>query len=238
MNLFMKCIVLLLVGSLISLYVGAQDIAEEISKINGFFKEKRNYEMSLSYGIFEDYDQVAPTRLQESSVKKKGTNLYTKYGEKEVYEVDDKVISIDHALKEVIFVKRYNKHQNISLDGFTHFLDSLLINCQEKRIEKVKGNTNKLVLGAHMSQYQQIEFYYNSKTYKMDKLVLYYRTNPYAQGSKPKMEIICTEFKDGDNIPDAFFSITNILSRKADKYVLQTSYKEYRLKNYYDEEER
>jgi hypothetical protein len=226
--------VLLFFMLLSSLIVSAQNVKEEIKKINAAFENTSSISMDISYAAFSNYYSTKPLETTRGSFKKNGNNYWSKMEEVEMCQNEKCMIYADNEEKQIIISNPPGKPKGKEL---YMNLDTLM-KYEFKSQIKTFGSFNRITFEYNdqdgLREYSKMDIYYDTKTYFINKCVLFYAeemsTDQEEKGpmDKPRLEISYTNisFSETDK---SIFSESNYFLQSGNKISGKGIYKNFEI---------
>ena len=212
----------------------SQNAKEDFEKINAAFDVER-LSMRISYDLYKNKDTKIVFQKESGELKQSRTFKWMKVGQVETIETDTYSLIIDHKGKAISMLgKRLNQKEDKNKNPFKINLDSILKMCEKVEFKKLNDQQNSYDLVFPLSEYSKIKVVYNSKTFFMEKMILYYNDAQDLEEKKgspeeaPRLEIVCSDINLDPIFTSNEYTYDTYLEKTADgKWVCKPAYKGY-----------
>lgn len=203
----------------------AQNIKEDIQKINENYVIEGSFQQEIRFQLFASYETKEALQSYTALIQKEGKSSYMKRGKVESLSNENFSLLVDHESKAIILQGAVQKDMSSISDVK---LDSMLSLCSKTEFESKKGN-----LGIHHFyfkdyRYDKVSFEFSRSSYLIKKMTLYSR----ADESPMRVEISFFNVRKQPNFPKNTFSANRYLDQKAGVYSPNANYSDYQLLNY------
>lgn len=220
--------------------VQAQNVAEDIRRINAALLKTEQLSFEMTYNVFPDSSSKSPMQTENGKWLKKGSSQYHLLGNIEtVRKMGELQLVIDHENKMAVVSAAPQVDGDGNMNSFMGIgsMEALLEQCQSIKYREINGMSVAYDLFPVASEFSKITVVFDRKLFLPLKFMLQY-ANPVTlveseegQTIIPRIEI---DFKNTRNTNDVskLTDINNYILRKGNSYVLVGPYKDYRLNNY------
>lgn len=211
------------------LWVNAQDIYQDIARINKSYENISQLEMKSEYRWFASRTAVEPIHTANGFLQRSPNGSYHKLGPTETLINQEYAISVNHEEKIVLLQIAPEKIEPLPLEIP---LDTLLGICKSYSFEEFGGKPSYLIeiKSAYADKFDKMRFVFNPRTYLIDQVILFPLEDPDAPGEFPRLEIDFFEVKtDVDFEMD--LSEDRFVIQKESSWYLKPAYTDYRLLN-------
>lgn len=216
----------------------AQDIRKQASadivKIREAYSRMESVSMNVSYKFFPEYDSKTPLEKHTGYYCKQGaSNYYMElYGTTTVS--NNEVVMVKNDSAKVFMLKKYYPEDTPQL---THEqFEKLLSVCSS--VDRVQGKDGsvsgyRLLFKGKIDGMSKVEFFFNTQSYFINKMVLYYDRPVIKQqfeGSevedypKPKLEVEYVNVNNSPVFDKKQFSVSKYLRKEKNGWQLNAPY--------------
>jgi len=227
----LKLIILLLLFC--TTLLRAQDPAKDFERVNKAYEEVNGVEMEVHYNVYETHSAVVSIDSQSGTYKKRGKDYYNSLMGVETLVENGTMITIDNKSKRMVLSPA---HELRVADIGGMDMAKLLKNYEKIEFVKKDENTKGYIVYTKMenNRLDKFEFYFDVRTYLLEKLVLYYgrsidlSTDGSGDEKKPRLEIIYSNVKVNPLFTDKEFAISTYVTI-GKKPSVTPKYKNYQL---------
>jgi len=171
-------IVFSILCSLFSNSINAQNIAEDIKKMNAANIYSEQFMAQLTVKVFSSEKDEKPSITQYYEIKKKGKDLYYKIDNKRILVNSSCVLVINDKEKKVLYSKNNGKSplNNQSIDVN---VDSLVKAYDNVEFKGITNGLKQYVIHQKKNPIPTIEIYFSENGEKLSKLIYHYDTKAY-----------------------------------------------------------
>ncbi len=214
----------------------AQNLKKDILAINMAYKNTNKMSLVMVLDMYETYTSNKLYFSQKVTLKKNGKNTLHASDETESINTPDYTIVKDDDEKLITYMPKKTV-QNEDEINFMVDIDSIGALCKSFKFNKEGNTTNSydfIMLDAYPN-YTRIKFFYNSKTYFIEKMVFFCEEedisvhNQKEKYSKARIEINYTEIDTKPSFKDSDFSYQRYMQKKGNKFELNPDLKKYEL---------
>lgn len=213
-------------------------VAEDLEKINARYNELGDISMNMEYKVYANWKSEIPIQIEKGELIKKGRIIYSKIGSVESLNTLDYNVVVDHDLKSIAIMPVITPEAiENNLSAISGNLSQVLKVCKRIEMVEINAQQNKctLVLPDGSFEYNKLEITYNSKSYLISKLVMYYTEAQNLKGDDdglketPRIEISYRNYITNPNYASVALTYERFLSKKGGKYFCKQKYTGYEL---------
>lgn len=183
-------ITILLVFLFDGLYAQRTYDRADFEKINATYAALTTLETEVEYVLFPNHTTTETYEKQKASLWRKGDKMRYKIAGVETLTTPERTYLIDHDDRQLIVNKTLPTKQN-PLTGID--LDKLLALCRRISYTRSPNGHKTYVLEVPMPDIEKVAFTFDTQSFLMQKVVLYYRQPQQMEkgmkAEKPRMEI-------------------------------------------------
>lgn len=219
-----------------SLFSLAQDIKQDIIKINQTYDKQDKMAFDYEIQMFETYTSNKVYFNQKGSTKKMGNCRVQIFDDSECLITPSYAIMVDRDEKYICYTPKRTDFKDDDI-GFMMNLDSISVFCKSYKFNKISENQNSYVF--HMKDdygdYEVVAVYFNSKTHFINKIVLYCDeqnvavNNEKERLSKPRMEINYKNLDLNPKYNERDFTYQRYLVKQGSGFLVNQNYRTYEL---------
>lgn len=152
---------------LVTAFVKAQSFMDDYTKAYNFYV-KNDFNISLKmYAVGHDKKEQY---MGEGTMVKSRSDYYTGYGDNETYIINHKLITVDHARKQVTYMKDYNAN-NLKTINRSMLDSSMFQNVDSVVYKGIKSGSKVYRVYGYNSEYDLLDIWIDQANYAVSKLV-------------------------------------------------------------------
>jgi hypothetical protein len=213
--------------------VSGQSYKEDFARINALYSEQQNISMSLQYSLYENYTSTTASDIQKGKVIKSKDAQFYQLSTFESLNTRKYSIQVDNK-KHIVNLSKARKLPGSMPAG----LDTLLASHKEVAFFDPGNGQKAYRIKTDITQYEQVDIYFNEKSFAIEKVVLFYRKAINLKNvaskdgkQKPRMEIICSNIILNLQSGNSDLSEKKYFRSISKTILLQPQYSGYRLIN-------
>lgn len=221
----LRCTLLLVVCFINASF--AQDVKDELIKINEAFTNSRSLYVEVTYNVFE---KGSPQALEtENSIFYKTNNLsYYKLKDVETVTEDSLQVIVDHAKKVIMLMPKATSVANSA--PMSQTIEAALKKCTKVNRLNMKGSKG-FELFIDGEEYDRISFSYNSKTYQLFDISFYYKKLMLKDGEKENIRMkMGYRYPKENKMND--LTLHSFVNKSTGSYAVNDRFKAYQLVDY------
>jgi hypothetical protein len=211
----------------------AQVAKDDFAKINQAYVTNSKMTMKTSYELFQNKETKNVFQKEIGEIKRDGNLQYTKLGDIETIRSKEYNVIVDHEDKN-ISVLGLSADPN-SLDEKTYMIDleKALKSCAKVEFNKENNNQNSYDLELPASEYSEIKIIFNSKTFLLEKMVLYYSELQNLEDKqdglkeRPRLEITYSDIDLRPRFSGSEFTYNKFIEKNGGKLNCKSPFKDY-----------
>ncbi len=219
--------------SLISI---GQELKSDVLAINKAYRQVNKMTLTFELNMFENYTTQKVYYTENGLIQKNGKNTYHKFEDNECINTPDYSVMIDKEEKEVVYAPK-----KVTFDyddpALALDLDSVLLMCKSHTFKKISGEiySYQFIMKEGYPDYGQICFYFNPKTYFIQKIIYYCNEddislhNDDEKYSKSRVEINYKDINTKPSFNSSDFTYEKYLVKSGNKFELKSSLTGYHL---------
>lgn len=231
----MTWLMIIIIGALMSSTLSAQNAKSDIQKINQVFIAQNEFAISMAYNLYANYSSGVVYSTEKGEVERSGQKEYSKLASIETVINDKYAVVIDNMAKAIMVQKAEKMKQKNVLPIS---LDTIIKYCKSIEYQKTSSDIGEYTLKMGFSDYQQIDIYFNTKTFLLTKLVLYSKkakkldeNDAKLKKEKPRLEIVFAEINLKPEIAPSVFSEATYITISGNTITGNGKYKNYKIIN-------
>ena len=211
--------------SLFGHMLGAQDLKEDLAKINKNYGGGIAFQQEIHFQLFSAFEGGEEIESYTTFVQKQGNASYSRRKEIESLRNEEVSVLINHASKAILIQDSPQSSSEImeNID-----LDSWLEKCEKTEFQKLSAKTAQYVFHFQDYRYGKIKLAFDPSSFLLKKISLYAREDETPM----RAEISFQKVKTLKSFPPKTFSEHKYVTQKEGKYVPTASYANYQLLNY------
>lgn len=233
----MKIIIAFILNLQLINMVAAQNADSDFKKINEAYLTNKNISMKIVYEIFKDYKSSKPFKSESGELKQNGFLQYKRTGNIETIQTTKYFLSVNHDQK---VISLSSLHVVDTVNFLSQFYDPKVVSyylakCKEKKFHKENSRLNSYYLEMADSNQDAIKIYFNSKTFFVEKLVMYFRRkinveqNSDGVKQRPRIEITYYDIELNKTYKLEEFAYDKFLYQKGVKWLAKQQYEAYKV---------
>jgi hypothetical protein len=211
--------------------LSAQNAKEDFSRIEKVYENAGALNIYANYLLYTGYSSGTLVEQQKSHFHMSGLTTYTRMGDIETVLSPNSTVIVDHSEKTIMLSPPSAKGKIKKKYGFN--IDSVLQKYKSVDYAKMSSNEAAYTLTFQTGQFESIKMYFNTSSYFLTKVILYYRDaideKPF-NGSRPRMEIQYDLTREESAEAEKYSEKKFFIIVKG-KYTLRPEYKKYRFFN-------
>lgn len=211
--------------------LSAQDAKEDFSRIEKAYENAGALNIYISYLLYSGENSTTLVEQQKSQVCMGGSTTYTKMANIETILGPNSTVIVDHDEKTIMLSPPSAKGRIKKKYGFN--LDSVLHKYKSVVYSKESTAEAAYTLTFSYGQFQAIKMVFNTSSYFLTKVILYYREGidekPF-NGARPRMEINYNLSREQSFEAEKYGEKKFFIINKG-KYTLKPEYSKYRFMN-------
>lgn len=219
------------------LYTGsciAQIAKDDFAMINKTYDNNSRLSMKMKYEVYQNKDTKSVYQFETGEIEKNGNSKYTRIGEMETIENEKYTLIVDKEDKNISVLGKSigtlpDKAEQLDMAN----MEQLLTICTKVEFKKENNNQNSYVLSIPNSEYTEVKLVYNSKTFFVEKMILFYNEEQNLEekdgGLKeaPRVEITYYDFNIKPVFQEKDFTYEKYLVKSKGKFYGKEAYKSY-----------
>ena len=213
-----------------------QNIKADVAAINKAYKSMNKVSLSFELNMFENYQTQHVYYTQHALIQKNGNATFQKFDESECINTRDYSVMVDNEDKEVVYAPKKISFEyddpSIAIN-----LDTLLQFCKSYQFKKISKDvfSYSLMLPENYPNYNQIVFYFDAKTYFVQKIIFYCEEddisvdNEAEKLAKSRIEINYKDINTRPTFNPNDFSYQKYLVKSGNTFKLKPELKNYHL---------
>ena len=178
-------ILLILVVSVTGSLSQDKTLRGDLEKINAHYNQIKRMSMRMEYRVYTNWNSTVPVQTENGELKKKDQATYTKIGKIESLNTLNYNVIVDHEIKSIAIMPVIRSHASGgNAEAVTPDFSKVLDLCKAIELDDINDNQKRytLIMPEGAFEYGKLEITYNSKSYFIDKLVMYYREAQNLEG--------------------------------------------------------
>lgn len=209
---------------------------EEINKISKYYNSKESISMLMVYTVYENHQSTLPLEQDTASYIKQNDSYYFELlgmtsvigrNFSLILHEEEKIMIINYKFTKDTLANMLSTISNANNQMFSSRIE--IINTKTKCIHTVYNQNN-------LSPYSKVDVYYNSLTYAVNQIDLYYRekttiddVDDEPKYITPHIQIKYLNPKPKQRITNKIFDETTYFIRKEGKTIPSRNYNKYRI---------
>ena len=215
-------------------------LSDDLVKINSHYDNIAVMAMQMDYHVYSSWSSLVPIQTENGELKKKGTSTYTKIGAIESLNTLYYNVIVDNEIKSIAIMPVLRSGESAgNIGSVTPDLSKILDKCKSVELDEIGSEQKKYTLTMPEGgfEYSKLEITYNSKSYLIDMLVMFYRVAQNLEGDDdgiketPRIEITYHNYKTKLDFTPATFTYERFLNKKGNEYFCKKQYSSYELIN-------
>lgn len=213
----------------------AQVAKDDFAKINSTYAGAKKLSMKIKYEVFKNKNSNTAFQTETGELKKNENSKYTRIGKIETIETETYKLIVDHEDKNMSLLGAENQDKAGDEALYMVNLQQMLSLCSKVTFKKISEDQNQYTLVIPNEEYKEIQLIYNSKTFFIEKMILYYAQEQNLEEKEgglkesPRMEISYSEFNTQPNFDDALFTSERFLEKQKGKWFGKAPYQSYKV---------
>ncbi len=234
MNRLIIVIVLVLNASMIN----AQNVFEDIKKINLAYVINPDFSMDINYKTQILGNEKIPIDTEEGFIRKKGNLIHLKMGHVETIKSNKLQLTIDHKKKTIILTTPIIEDNSLT-DNLTATIQQVLNYASKVDYVKESQNTGKYILEFPSKRFEKMEFDFNINSWFLTRVVVFASQSRENEESdipetiidRTKSEIIYSKINLAPSFTKDEFTTWNYVYKKGETYITSDNYIGYKIFN-------
>jgi hypothetical protein len=191
--------------------------------------------MKITYELFQNKDTKIPFQKETGELKRDGDLQYSRIGNIEMVRSKNYITIADHGDKNISVLGLSAENENPVMKTFMVDIENTLKICTKAEFKKENSTQNSYLLEMPSEEYSQVKIVYNSKTFLIEKLIMFYlkeeNLSEEEGGLKeaPRLEITYMNIDTSPKLKALEFTYDKFLEMKSGKLVCREAYKGYEL---------
>jgi hypothetical protein len=218
----------------------SQNFKDDLAKINNAYLTVKEFSMDIDYKVYSDNSFAVPLETQHSFLYKKDDCQYTTWEDNLILVTSDYSILIDTTEREIL-VSKSEKFDagRLTMLNFDSLSKNKNITVNFEKVNAEVAHYKIVFSNRVVSEYDEMDIYFNVKTFFLDKLGLLYRrsiplkeSDPKSKFVKPRLEIQFALMNLHPKFRPNLFSEKRFFKKENGKLEVSNEYKEYQLINH------
>lgn len=163
----------------------------DFENINQAYAKLTTLQTQVDYVYYSSHSTKTVGQTLQAVLSIKGADYHYQLGEVETLYTSNLTIIADHEEKKIMLDGGHIRARDVL---FGANLDTLLTVCHRIKASYPGGRVKKYELYAHLAETERIDIYFDTTTFLMQKVVLFYKEPLKVEyggtGDKPRLELV------------------------------------------------
>jgi hypothetical protein len=222
---------------LIAVYTGksiSQVVKQDFSAINKAYTDLPQFSMKVKYEMYKNKSIKTVFQTELGEVKQKEHCNYSRVGKVETLSNETYKLIVDHEDKSISLLPVVSEDNSTITEAmYMGNLEQMLSLCERTEFKKETATQNSYTLIIPNDQYTAVQLFYNSKTFFVEKMILFYKQEMNLEEKEgglkesPRMEITYYDMNVKPTFGKDTFTYDKFLEKRNGKFLATAAYKGY-----------
>lgn len=216
--------------------VHAQNLKEDFVRVNQVYEKNKQLFFQTEYRAFKSTEEDKPLHIEIGMFYRNNDLNYQKIGAIESIKTKDYYLMVDHEESRMAILNSVSFKNEVQTPLEMLQEANLLDYCEVIAFQKEEEGQTSYLIKPSISEYESIKIILNSKTFFIEKLILFYKNEQDLEDdgllAKPRLEIIFKDINTNPDFPTEIFTYNNFLTRERGKLSCKSQYSHYTLENH------
>ena len=202
----------------------------DFERINKAYAKLTSLQTELDYVYYSSHSSKTPGETLKAVLSIKGSFYHYRLGEVETLYTPTLTIIADHEERQIMLDKSHTLARDIL---FGANLDTLLRVCHRIQTTYPSAGIKKYELYAHLAETERIDIYFNTTTFLMQRVVLFYNEPLNLEyggtGEKPRLELVYRQQNPQPSFANGLFDSARFVQKTGQRYVSASAFRNYQI---------
>jgi hypothetical protein len=202
----------------------------DFENINKVYAQLNTLQTEVDYVYYSSHSSKVAGETLKAVLSINGADFHYKLGDVETLYTSNLTIIADHEEKKIMLDRGHNQVRDVL---FGANLDTLLTVCHRIKTSFPSAGIKKYELYANLAETERIDIYFDSTTFLMQKVVLFYneplRMEYGGTGDKPRLELVYRRQDRQPKFAPKLFDIDRFVQKTNKGYQSSPTFRNYKI---------